>query len=121
MNVIQNGKRYNTDSAKLLAAGADNVNLYQKKTGEYFLCDERRVRSLTTQQAQEWAEKRLTAEECGRLFGEAAEQGVQLCLKINGHERRILREAAKVRGVSVSDMVRELIAGLEGAETPEIF
>ena len=98
MKKIINGKRYNTDTAKILgSAGYSHPGdfnhwyeeLYQKKTGEFFLhgvggamsryarrigLDEwtggEEIRPLSLEEAREWAEKNLDAEEFEEVFGE---------------------------------------------------
>lgn len=99
---IINGRMYNTDTAKRLCS-ADNggscrdfshweEELYQKKTGEFFLygeggpaskysrscgqnewcggCD---ITPMTEQQAREWMERNATADEYIEVFGEPEE------------------------------------------------
>lgn len=103
MKKIINGRMYNTDTAKRLCS-ADNggscrdfshweEELYQKKTGEFFLygeggpaskysrscgqnewcggCD---ITPMTEQQAREWMERNATADEYIEVFGEPEEQ-----------------------------------------------
>lgn len=102
MKKIINGRMYNTDTAKRLCS-ADNggscrdfyhweEELYQKKTGEFFLygeggpaskysrscgqnewcggCD---ITPMTEQQAREWMERNATADEYIEVFGEPEE------------------------------------------------
>ena len=102
MKKIINGRMYNTDTAKRLCS-ADNggscrdfshweEELYQKKTGEFFLygeggpaskysrscgqiewcggCD---ITPMTEQQAREWMEQNATADEYIEVFGEPEE------------------------------------------------
>ena len=102
MKKIIAGRRYDTDSAKKLANWDNGLpindfsyteeTLYQKRTGEYFLYGEsgaagRYCRStadgwtgggaaivpLTDEEAREWCERHLTAEEIEALWGEPEE------------------------------------------------
>lgn len=98
MNKVINGKMYNTETAKMVATWDnglsstdcyyDDEDLFQKKTGEFFLwvrtlspifsfCDiyepQRGIIPITIEQAKEWAEKRLSGDEYVKLFGEVQE------------------------------------------------
>ena len=96
MKKIIGGKKYDTDTAKILgSAGYSHPgdfsfwaeHLYQKKTGEFFLHgiggpmsryarrigpDEwtggEEIRPLSLKEAREWAEKHLEAEEYEQIF-----------------------------------------------------
>ena len=101
MKRIINGKRYDTDTAKILGSAGYNhpgdfsfwrEELYQKKTGEFFLYGiggamSKYARSiglnewsggeeiipLSPEEARKWAEKHLEVEEFEQLFGEVEE------------------------------------------------
>ena len=101
MKKIINGKKYDTNTAKILGgAGYSHPGdfsfwterLYQKKTGEFFLhgiggamskyarstglnewTGGEEIRPLSREEAREWAEKNLDAEEFEEVFGELEE------------------------------------------------
>jgi hypothetical protein len=101
MKKIINGKRYDTDTAKILgSAGYSHPGdfsywyeaLYRKKTGEFFLhgvggamsryarrigLDEwtggEEIRPLSPEEARKWIEKNLDVEEYEEIFGEVEE------------------------------------------------
>lgn len=101
MKKIINGKKYNTETAKELGCWNNGFlpndfnycqeTLYIKKTGEYFLHGEggaltqysektyggstsgEDITPLTENEAKEWAEKHLTADEYENIFGEVEE------------------------------------------------
>lgn len=101
MKKIISGRLYDTDTAKSLGSywngcGAGDFNylceeLYQKKTGEYFLCGtggalskyrkyvangsvgSTEIIPYTEEEARAWAEKYLEADEYIQLFGNVAE------------------------------------------------
>ncbi len=88
MNKVINGKRYDTDTAKLIAEhenmhDADNFNwhrtgLYLKRTGEFFAYEESgrtydRIEPLTVDEAKALAEDFLTADEYEAVFGPVPE------------------------------------------------
>lgn len=80
MKRIIKGRRYDTDTAKKIASYKNNVpgdtyklieTLYRKKTGEYFICIDNKIRSkeeipkkeivaLTPKEAEEWVKKTVT-------------------------------------------------------------
>ena len=101
MKKIINGKLYNTDTAKNVGCWDNGLgcrdfaccaeSLYQKRTGEFFLYGEggpqtkyaERVGNmyaggediipLTEDEAKEWAERKLDADEYIAIFGEVEE------------------------------------------------
>lgn len=101
MKKIINGKMYNTETAKLLGEMESRRNkadfyyycesLYLKKTGEYFLFGEghglspygksygnssgwgEKIMPFTIDEAKEWAEENLDADEYIKIFGEVEE------------------------------------------------
>lgn len=101
MKKIINGKKYDTDTAKNLGSAGYNhlgdfsfwrEELYQKKTGEFFLYGKGGAMSkyarrtglnewsggeeiipLSPEEARKWAEKNIEAEEYERIFGTCEE------------------------------------------------
>lgn len=102
MKKIINGRRYDTSTARLIGEYSKAISssdfshfeesLYCKKTGEYFLAGEggpmtkyarssgqnewsggSEILPITADDAREWAEKHLTAEEYEAEFGATAE------------------------------------------------
>lgn len=102
MKKIINGKKYDTETAKLVSSDSANLSrsdfswwheeLYQKKTGEFFLYGEggpmsKYARScgqnscgygedifpMTEQKAKRWAEEHCDADEYEEIFGEVDE------------------------------------------------
>ena len=100
MKKIINGKKYDTETAKLCASGGNGRSdfsrcyeeLYRKKTGEYFIYGEggpmskysrsidqnswsggEDILPVTEAEAKEWAEKHCTVEEYEEIFGEVEE------------------------------------------------
>ena len=97
MKKIINGKQYNTETAKMVGYywyGANNdfrhfeETLYRKKTGEFFMKGEggpasrytkslgnnswtgsKELIPLSIEEAKEWAEKHLEADEYEAIFG----------------------------------------------------
>lgn len=101
MKKIINGKKYDTDTAKILGSagyshpgdfGHWKETLYHKRTGEYFLhgiggamskyarrtglnewSGGEKIIPLTREEAQKWAEKHLNVEEYEEIFGACEE------------------------------------------------
>ena len=142
MKKIINGRVYDTTKAKELGTYANAGNwrdfshleetLYRKKTGEYFLHGEggamtryaeatgqnswsggERIMPMTYDEAREWAEKHLEAEEHEAIFGEiveddgAGKQVVSISVSPAKWENA-KREAAK-RGVGISEYIESLL------------
>ena len=101
MKKVINGRRYDTGTARLIGSTGYSHSgdfaywreyLYRKRTGEFFLHGEggpmskyairtgqnewsggQQIQPLTVQEAQEWAEKYLEADEYEQAFGEVEE------------------------------------------------
>ncbi len=102
MKKIINGRRYDTAAAKKIGKwdnglpGGDfdyiSETLYQKRTGEYFLHGDggarswcatstadgwqsggEKIRPLSDEEAREWCERRLSADDCKAIWGEPEE------------------------------------------------
>lgn len=138
MKKIIRNKLYDTSTAKEIAeyrdlCGGDKAvteQLFRKRSGEYFLNGSGGAASkyatpsatggwvggsaivpLAYEQARQWAEEHLSADEYAALFGEPengdAKQNVSYSLS-TAAVQRAKREASK-RGISVSEYVDKLI------------
>ena len=136
MKKIIDGKKYDTETARFLGSYEYSYrsqfewyreDLYQKKTGEFFIYGEGHAASkyavsegrncgwsggekiipMSADSAREWAEKYLEAEEYEKIFGEVVEddskRAVNLYLPTALVER--LRRQATEQGVSLSDYI----------------
>lgn len=139
MKKIIKNKVYDTNTAKLLAE-YDSGNrgdfhwyceeLYQKKTGEFFIYGEGNAASpysqkvdtntwsgscaivpLSYEEAREWAEKKLDADEYISIFGEPQEDDSKRSLNLYLTVETIakLRQAAAKAGMSVGDYITKII------------
>lgn len=79
---IVEGKRYDTQSALMLAyakvygygdMSADDVYLYRKRNGSYFLACGKDVTPLTIDEAKQWSEKHLPWQRYETIFGKVSE------------------------------------------------
>lgn len=132
MKRIIKGKVYDTETAKKVASWYSSYarndfhyyeeELYQKKTGEFFLygegnaaspyskscgqnewCGSEKIVPLTFAEAQEWAEKHLDGDEYCEIFGDPGEddEDVALNLIISAAASAKLKKAAAQNGISL--------------------
>lgn len=135
MKRIINGRRYDTETARLLGVATYGIctdfahwceELYVKRTGEYFLYGQggpmskysqsvgenqwtggQKIVPLTLKEAQKWAEKYLSADEYEAIFGAVEEDKVQVSTWI---EESIKVEIDKLRdeqGFTIADIIKE--------------
>ena len=140
MKKIINGKVYNTETAQEVGSWSNNLSyrdfnhceeaLYRKKTGEYFLYGvggprspyaERvgdnswsggsAIRPLTFEEAREWAEEKLSAEEYESIFGEVSEDETDCLISaiIKASNRERLRRTVAQSGKTIGAILDELI------------
>lgn len=134
MKKIINGKRYDTQTAKLVGSTSYSTpgsldywseDLYRKKTGEFFMHGQggpmskylerigenewsygHEIRPISPERAQEWAEKYLDADEYEAIFGKVEEDKVQVSTWI---EESIKEEIDKLRdeqGLTIADIIK---------------
>ena len=147
MKKIIKGKVYDTDTAKQVGScwwndaptgdfASVNETLFVKKTGEYFLDGEggpmtkyavrdgsnwssgQELIPLAIEEAREWAEEKLTADEYESEFGAIVEDDskkvVSMYLALSTVER--LKRMAAERGTSIGDVVEQSIALSQATE-----
>lgn len=140
MKKIINGKIYSTETAKELARWSDGLSfrdfkhieevLYQKRTGEFFIhgaggpasryavagpsggwCDGEKIVPLTWDEAREWAEEHLDADDYESIFGPVSEDNsrtvVTISLSVCALEKA--KRAAAQAGISLSAYIESLI------------
>lgn len=139
MKSIINNIMYNTDTATEIGGngyGTPNdfrhfyERLYKKSNGEYFLCGEggplskygisigtnetsgsEKITPMTTDEARDWAEKNLDADDYIDEFGVPPESGdhVTITASISTAVYDKLIHIAGSKGVTVSDYVERLV------------
>ena len=139
MKKVINGKLYNTETAKLL--GEDSYSnpsdfnywiesLFQKRTGEFFLYGQggpmsryaqttgqnewsggEQIQPMTTENARQWAEKHLSADEYESIFGEIMEDDNKknATFSISRDAIEVLARIASGTGKTRSELVEEMI------------
>lgn len=135
MKKIIKGKLYDTETAKEIASTYHgegprdfrhySEELYRKRTGEYFLHGEggpmskyaesvgqnswsggEDIRPLTLQEAMEWAEREMGADEYQAEFGPVSEgERVTLSVSLDAATADKIRKEAAEKGVSVSALI----------------
>jgi hypothetical protein len=139
MKKVIGGKRYDTETAKEM--GYDyygtprdfnhwTETLYRKRTGEYFLHGEggpmsryaqtigqnewsggEQIQPLTVENARQWAEEHLSADEYESIFGEISEDDSKktVTFSIATDAVEILSRLASETGKTKSELVEEMI------------
>lgn len=141
MNKVIRGKRYNTESAKLVGTWEANEpensdfwekeELYQKRSGEFFLIGQGgaqtqyarfsmggeskpgvELRPIEPEEASDWAEEHLTADEYEALFGPVAEDGSRgrITLTLLNSTIDTVRREAQRRKMNFNEYLEKLIA-----------
>lgn len=141
MKKVISGRLYDTSTAKLMGEYQYSYpndfhwyreELYQKKTGEYFLYGEggalseyrekvalnewsggEAIKPLSYQEAQQWAENHLDGDEYESIFGEIDEsmESVSVGFVIPKAAAELLRRESEKTGKSKSQLVADLIIG----------
>ncbi len=140
MKKIINGKRYDTDTAKLVGhtsygtPGDFNYwweGLYRKRTGEFFLqgnggpmskYSERigenewtggqEIIPLSLEEAQEWGEKYLDAEEYEEIFGRVEEDKTQVSTWIEEGIKGEIDKLREEQGHTIADIIKAGVRAL---------
>ena len=139
MKKIIKNKAYDTETARRIATGCCRSShpgdyaywteeLYQKKTGEFFLFGQGgpasryaepaglrewsggcRIMPLTYEEAREWAEKELDADEYIRIFGDPeadADEGTEvMTISVPASVARRIRMEAQKSGATISGTI----------------
>ena len=146
MKKIINNKLYDTETAKRVGEWGNGLgrsdfryceeNLYLKKTGAFLLhgkggamskyCEisadgnERswgeKIVPLTVDEAKEWAEEKLDADECQEIFGEISEEDDtkgNFNLYIAKSAIKKVKDLAARKGVSASKVIEKMIESIE--------
>ena len=142
MKKIINGRVYDTEKARELGTYANagswrdfshlEETLYRKKTGEYFLFGEggpmtqyavaegqngwsggSRIMPMTYDEAREWAEKHLDADDYEKIFGEIVEDdgsGKQVVsISVSPAKWEAAKREAARRGIGISEYIESLL------------
>ena len=134
MKKIINGRRYDTETAKLVGYISYSTpgsldywcdSLYKKKTGEFFLHGEggpmskhskrtgenewsygQEIIPLKLSQAQRWAERHLTADEYEAIFGVVEEGKVQVSTWIEESIKEEIDKLREQKDLTIADIIK---------------
>jgi hypothetical protein len=136
MKKIINGKVYDTETARQLGEYENDYplydfhwyseQLYQKRTGEFFLFGEghaaskyglneygagKKIIPMSYTQAQKWAEEHLDADKYIGIFGEPDEEAedVQLNLTISAATAAKFKKIAQERSITQKELFEALV------------
>lgn len=137
MNKVIKGKKYNTDTAKLLAASDNGTlpndfayvreELYRTKSGHFFLYGYgggnsvygewrgnsggpgEKIMPFSLDDAQEWAEKNLSGNEVEEIFGKLKEGKVKITADISESAKNVLDGIKKETGESTGELLERLL------------
>lgn len=125
MKKIIKGKLYDTGKAKELGRWTPNPygndfnyhqeTLYLKRTGEFFIHEERygsdKIRPLTYEETQKWAEEHLDGDDYIEIFGdpEEADKKQVISVSITDATYRKLKEIAAETGKPMGEIIDNLI------------
>jgi hypothetical protein len=140
MYKVVNNKRYNTETAKRLAAWDNGVlcndfdyraeTLYRKKNLEYFIHGEGGAATeyaerdgyntmageciipATEEQARAWAHEHLNGDDYDRIFGEPKEGTAFVTVEISNAAKAKLDAAKSKDGKTQADIIESLLLGL---------
>lgn len=139
MKKIISGKRYDTETAQLMASDSHggygdfyrwSEELYRKNTGEYFLYGEggpaskyaktvgqnewsggEKIMPLSLSAAQKWAEEHLDGDKYEEIFGEIDESGEKISQNVRFLPSTMekVKQVASERGVPLSVVIEEAV------------
>ena len=125
MKKVIKGKIYDTDKAKELGRWTPNPygndfnyhqeTLYLKRTGEFFIHEERygsnKIRPLTYEEAQAWVEDHLDGDGYMAIFGEPDESDCKQIISLSLTQTAVikLKQSAAKAGKTMSEYVESLI------------
>lgn len=145
MNKVIKGKRYDTETANFIFCTGYGYSgdlyywkeeLYQKRTGEFFLFGEggagsrysektgdnswsggERIYPLTYEEAKKWSEEVMTGDEYEKIFGKNEEnEKTKLTVSLKINEITALKANAVKRKITVSELLSKIINHIDEIE-----
>jgi hypothetical protein len=110
MRKIIYNRQYYTDKAEKIGT-AGGVDLYRKRTREFFLCDGSKITPLTNGLARDWVKSNLSADTYQRLFDPAKVNNnrVTLSITVEPETKSKLEELSGQTDKSISRIIDELV------------
>lgn len=140
MKKIINGRRYDTQTAKLVGYTSYSTpgdfnywweGLYRKRTGEFFLQGEggpmskysehlsenewtggQKIIPLSLKEAQEWVERYLDADTYEELFGRVSEGKVQAATWVDLSTKEKIDDLRKEKGLTLVEIIEAGVKAL---------
>jgi len=137
MNKVIRGKRYDTKTAKLLGVKSSDLSptdfgyweeaLYKTKSGNYFLYGEggpasryavnagnssssgEEIRAYSLEQAQQWVEDHLSADDYEQIFGEIDEEKIKITADVTPGTKDKLETLKSSSRKSYGDVIEYLL------------
>ena len=138
MKKIISGKKYDTETARLVGEYSNGYarsdfkfvreNLYQKRTGEYFIYGEggamsryaepypgggwqgsERIVPISYTEAQAWAEQYMSADDYEAEFGEVSDDAAPQQIKVSAKAYAALKRRASESGRPITAIVDEIL------------
>lgn len=108
MEKLIKGRKYNTDTAKLIGVVGEQQNLYIKRTGEFFLyfVDEKIV-PLSFDKAQKLVKEKLDKNIYNQLFNRTGTEFISI--EIDSKVVQAARKEAVARNIRLNTLVEEAI------------
>ena len=134
MKKVISGRRYDTETAKLLGVATYGIctdfaywceELYVKRTGEYFLYGQggpmskysqqvgqnewtggHKIVPLTLKEAQRWVEYYLSADEYEEIFGKIEEGKVQVSTWLEESIKAEIDKLRETKGLTIADIIK---------------
>lgn len=110
MNKIIKGKRYNTDTAEMVAK-RKNESLYRKRTGEFFLyLPGKEIKPLTQEKAEKWVKENCSGEFYEHIFEKnEKDEKTRITVYLSPENANKAKRLAVERKISLSEMVERLV------------
>ena len=136
MKKIINGAKYDTETAKMVAANSYGQvgdfshweeELYRTRSGKFFLHGEgganskygvwegnegrgdEKIMPMSEEDAKEWAENALNGDEYENIFGDVEENTSQISATITPEQKEKLDEKKKELRMTTSELIQKLI------------
>lgn len=104
---IIKGRKYNTDTAKLIGVVGEQQKLYSKRTGEFFLSDDEKIIPLSFNKAEKIVKEKLDQDIYNHLFKNNGSEKVSVWL--DAKIAQAARNEAVSRNVRLNALVEEAI------------
>ena len=118
MEKLINGRKYNTDTAKVVGVVGEQQNLYIKRTGEFFLYFvDKKIVPLSFDKAQKLGEEKLDKDVYNQLFNRTGTEFISI--EIDSKVVQNARKEAVRRNIRLNDLCEKALSQYLGMENNE--